>query len=182
MVRSQENFVFFDGENGLVSDHLLLKEKSSRGEIFLTERLSQYLLGAILISVFCFTQSKNLRAVTGKAFENILGKGRNAGNQQFLFIFLAMFSDLSKTNIIIRKASYLSCADSAGRPWLNLFTNAINHLFTEYVKFDCVVFNAVFNNISIISRRPVHLSRLSGSSFNQYSAQYSFEATGCFPT
>ena len=41
-------------------------------------------------------------------------------------------------------------------------------------------FNAVFNVLSIISRRPVHLSMLSWSSFNQYSAQYSFQATGSF--
>ena len=39
-----------------------------------------------------------------------------------------------------------------------------------------MVFNAVFNSISVISRRPVHLSMLSWSSFNQYSAQYSFQA------
>ena len=42
--------------------------------------------------------------------------------------------------------------------------------------------NDVFNSISVISRRPVHLSMLSWSSFNQYSAQYSFQATGCLPT
>ena len=43
-------------------------------------------------------------------------------------------------------------------------------------------FIAVFNNISLISLRPMHLSMLSSRSFNQYSAQYSFQATGCFPT
>ena len=47
---------------------------------------------------------------------------------------------------------------------------------------DCMVFNAVFNSISVISRQPVHLSMLSWSSFKQYSAEYSFQATGCFPT
>ena len=41
---------------------------------------------------------------------------------------------------------------------------------------------AVFNSISIILRWPVHLSMLSWSSFNQYSAQYSFQATACFIT
>ena len=30
---------------------------------------------------------------------------------------------------------------------------------------DCVVFNAIFNGISVISQRPVHLSMLSWSSF-----------------
>ena len=37
-----------------------------------------------------------------------------------------------------------------------------------------MVFNAVFNSISAISQRPVHVSMLSWNSFNQYSAQYSF--------
>ena len=45
-----------------------------------------------------------------------------------------------------------------------------------------MAFNAVFNSISVISRRPVHISMLSWSSFHQYSAQYSFQATGCLPT
>ena len=42
-----------------------------------------------------------------------------------------------------------------------------------------MVFNAIFNSISVTSQ-PVHLSMLFWSSFNQYSAQYSFQATGCF--
>ena len=45
-----------------------------------------------------------------------------------------------------------------------------------------MVFNTIFNSISLILQQPVHLSMLSWSSFNQYSAQYSFQATGCFPT
>ena len=47
---------------------------------------------------------------------------------------------------------------------------------------DWMVFNDIFNSISVILWRPVHLSMLSWSSFNHYSAQYSFQATGCFPT
>ena len=39
---------------------------------------------------------------------------------------------------------------------------------------------AVFNSISVISWQRVHLSMLSWSSLNQYSTQYSFQATGCF--
>ena len=46
----------------------------------------------------------------------------------------------------------------------------------------CMLFNAVFNFISVISRRPEHLPMLSYSSFNQYSAHYFFQATGCYPT
>ena len=43
-----------------------------------------------------------------------------------------------------------------------------------------MVFNTVLN-ISGTSRRPVHLSMLSQSSFYQYSAQYSFQAADYFP-
>ena len=43
---------------------------------------------------------------------------------------------------------------------------------------DCMVFNdAGFNIISVISRRPVHLSMISCSSFHQYSARYFLQAT-----
>ena len=52
--------------------------------------------------------------------------------------------------------------------------------FSKHV--GCIVFNAIFKSISIILWQPVHLSMPSWSSFNQYSAQYSFQATGCFPT
>ena len=44
-----------------------------------------------------------------------------------------------------------------------------------------MVFNAVFNGIPVISRRPMHPPILSWNPFNQYSSQYSFQATGCFP-
>ena len=40
-------------------------------------------------------------------------------------------------------------------------------------QIDYMELNAVFSGISVISRRPIHLSMLSCSSFNQYSAQYS---------
>ena len=45
----------------------------------------------------------------------------------------------------------------------------------EYL-IDCMILNAVFNSISVISRRPVNLSMFSWGSFNQYSAQYVFQA------
>ena len=47
---------------------------------------------------------------------------------------------------------------------------------------DCIVLKSIFNSISIILWRPVHLSMLSWSSFNQYLSQYSLQTTGCFPT
>ena len=66
---------------------------------------------------------------------------------------------------------------------LVLHTRDNQGLFGKGLKrlIDCMVFNAVFNSITIVLGWPVHLSMLSWSSFNQYSAQYSFQATGCFP-
>ena len=52
----------------------------------------------------------------------------------------------------------------------------------EFVLINCMAFNVVFNSISVILWQPVQLSMLSWSSFNQYSAQYSFQVTRCFPT
>ena len=46
-----------------------------------------------------------------KAFENIVGKGENAGNQHFL-IFPTMFSTLSMTEIIIFATIHLSFASA----------------------------------------------------------------------
>ena len=43
-----------------------------------------------------------------------------------------------------------------------------------------MVFISVFNIISCISQLPVYISMHSCSSFNQYSALYSSQATGCF--
>ena len=80
--------------------------------------------------------------------------------------------------------------------WLNLFDclfivtigcqygrrplKAVIFVTGHSIRFiDWMVFNAIFNSISVIS--PVYLSMLSWSSFNQYSAQYSFQAIGCFP-
>ena len=55
-------------------------------------------------------------------------------------------------------------------------------LYKLQVVLYCMVFHAVFNSISAISRLPVHLSMLSWNSFNKYSAQFFFQATGCFLT
>ena len=65
----------------------------------------------------------------------------------------------------------------------DLFHTYFNlHAQAKYWLIDWMVFNAIFNNISVILWWPVHLSMLSWSSFNHYSTQYSFQATGCFPT
>ena len=52
-------------------------------------------------------------AVSGKKkpFQNIVGKGENAGNQHFLF-FPTIFSTLSKTEIIIYVTFILSSANA----------------------------------------------------------------------
>ena len=96
-------------------------------------------------------------------FENIVGKGEYAGNQHFpLFpqCFLAFPKQISISE------PYLFCCLHILSIWL----------------IDWKVFNAVSNSISVISQWPVDLSMLLWSSFNQFSAQYSIQATGCFPT
>ena len=50
------------------------------------------------------------------------------------------------------------------------------------IMIDLMVFHAVFQQYSLTSQQPVHRSMLSWSSFNKYSAQNSFQATGCFPS
>ena len=45
-----------------------------------------------------------------------------------------------------------------------------------------MVFKTFFNSISLTLRQPVHQSMLSWSSFNQYSMQYSLQATGTHMT
>ena len=63
-----------------------------------------------------------------------------------------------------------------------LCSGKLSFVILKPLSTNCMVFNIVFNTISLISQRPVHLSMLSWSSFNQYSTQYSVQATGCFPT
>ena len=43
-------------------------------------------------------------------------------------------------------------------------------------------FNTIINIIPVISLQPVYVTMLSWNSFHQYSIQYPFKATGCFPT
>ena len=45
------------------------------------------------------------------------------------------------------------------------------------VLIDCMMFNAIFNVISVISLQLTHLPMLSKNSFYQCSTQYSFQAT-----
>ena len=52
----------------------------------------------------------------------------------------------------------------------------------KWVEIDCLLFDAVSNVISVLSRHPVQLSMLSGSSVLKYSAENYFLATGCFPS
>ena len=72
-------------------------------------------------------------------------------------------------------------ASTIGLPIPVILAVLVNHQQLRLI-FGCMVFNAVFNSISVISRRQLHLSMLSWCSLNYYSAQYSFQATGCFPT
>ena len=55
------------------------------------------------------TQSRLLTTLKIKPFENIVGKGENAGNQHFLFS-PQYFSTISKTNFIFSVTFILSSA------------------------------------------------------------------------
>ena len=61
----------------------------------------------------------------------------------------------------------------------NLTTFDMLYRVKIFKLIDCMVLNAVFNIISVLSWQSEHLSILS---FNLYAAQYSFQATGCFLT
>ena len=101
------------------------------------------------------------------------------------------FFEMQNLNDRKKFLAEVTCADCTGGLWMILLGRWTNSFLTtndtrrllwliEFIDF--MVFNAIFNSISVISQRSVHLSTLSWSSFNQYSAQYSFKATGCFPT
>ena len=62
------------------------------------------------------TQSRLLTTLEKKAFENIVGKGENAGNQHFLF-FPAMFSFIRKRISVFK---YLFCRLQTLSNWATL--------------------------------------------------------------
>ena len=57
---------------------------------------------------------------------------------------------------------------------LNEFTSNNKRYLYKILINRFMLFNAVFNVVSVISRRSLHLSMLSSSPINQYSTQYSF--------
>ena len=97
-----------------------------------------------------------------------------------------MFLTLSQTEIIIlitKKLLSLNAfkLDPSKTLWCGKVLKYVQRTISvEFI--DCMVLNAIFNSISVISQQPVLISMLSWSYFNQYSAQYSFQATGCSPT
>ena len=65
-------------------------------------------------------------------------------------------------------------------PWKEIVqageaTSCSQVLYTINRVIDCMVFNTVFNSISVILQWPVYQPILSWGSFNQYSTQYSFQ-------
>ena len=78
---------------------------------------------------------------------------------------------------------WLPTAFSFPRMFSNgFFFRIINIVIFYFILFFYLFFFFFFFFIiSVISRRPVHLSMLSWCSFYQYSAQYSFEALSAFP-
>ena len=117
-------------------------------------------------------------------FGNIVGNGEIACNEQFLLFpqcfllnqiivspFLHIFdiislfaAEMEEPKIIISGKGLTLCHA------IQLFNDPKRKGFERLI--DCIVFNAIFNDISM----------LSWSSLYQYSAQYSFQATDCFPT
>ena len=90
-----------------------------------------------------------IKTMEKKTFENIVGKRESAGNQHFL-LFPQSFLPLSKQFLNFK--SQFSCLQMV-------------LIFGRFM--ECMVFNTVFNSISFISCRPVHISVLSWSFFNQ---------------
>ena len=146
-----------------------------------------------LIAHFDSTSSFN-----EKASENIFRKGVNAGNQHLLlfpkrFFFFCLIRDRNRH---MRCTCHLQEAFNLALSKINSFGQRseflqvyiyvrVCHLIKSYLMLiDWLIdrfYKAVFNINSVITRRPVNLSMLSRSSFNQYSKQFSFQATGCFP-
>ena len=81
---------------------------------------------------------------------------------------------MSETPQLIRKKSKYCFCKLIFRENVSLIRQCRSKIIDWSI--DCMMFNVVFNSILVISWRPVHLSMRSWSSFNQYSAQYSFQA------
>ena len=64
---------------------------------------------------------------------------------------------------------------------ISISTNQLESILRQQFKYgsviDYMVFNPISISISVISLRPVHSPMLFRSSFNQYSAKYSFQGT-----
>ena len=107
--------------------------------------------------------------------ENIVGKGEIACTSNF------SFSHNVFKRLLTQRRQKVSLWGN-GLTDVEEFERQVKKIRQICPVIDCMVFNAVSNIFSVISRRPLHLSMLSWNSFNQYSAQYSFQATSCFPT
>ena len=129
----------------------------------------------------------------GGRVENIVGIGENAGYQHFL-LFPQCFQKVSCTGVLKGRGLFgkeLSNMYKRKIPslllkvfWWTLSWHWVrttsgftyehpdqpSHLLLLRNFNDCMMFNAIFNSISAISRQTVHLSMFSWSSFNQYSA------------
>ena len=118
-----------------------------------------------------------------------MGKEENAGHQHFLlfpqcFLPFKRWISLIEPHLSSAKAFNLAVSWTCCHLVKNYYMRgkSRNNWYQACIPIDCMVFNVVFNNISVKSQQPVQLSMLSWSSFDQYSAQYSLSATGCFPT
>ena len=94
-----------------------------------------------------------------------------------LFLRIIIYRDLSYS--CLDRFNVVCCRFLVCEKGLNLCANT--HLYQNGL-IDWLGFNAVFNNFSVISRRPVHLLICFLVFANQYSTQQSSQATGCFFT
>ena len=94
------------------------------------------------------------------------------------FLFPTEFLLYQKEITSFKATIKLSCADAFNMDMATILSSS-----NELRLIDLLyAVNAVFNIISVISRRQVRLSMLSWSSLNQYASKYSYQDTGCFPT
>ena len=88
--------------------------------LYMTDKMSEIVVKHHTITYLFTTQSRLLTTLRKEAFENILGKGENAGNQHFL-LFPEMFSTIPKTNFNFLSCIILSSASCLNLNWAKFF-------------------------------------------------------------